>query len=71
MPANLDTRREEFTAFHARFAPLSARKETRDSCRRYLRGLLANVARKNCWQLAQQTGAASPDATQRMRYQAK
>jgi SRSO17 transposase len=71
MPEQLDTWREEFTAFHGRFAPLFARRESREQCRRYLRGLLANVARKNCWQLAEQTGAASPDATQRILYQAQ
>lgn len=71
MPEQLDTWREEFAAFHARFAGLFARKETRDGCRHYVRGLLAKVARKNCWQLAEQTGAARPDATQRLLYQAQ
>jgi hypothetical protein len=40
-----------------------------EPCRRvlaYLRGLLANVGRKNGWQLAEHAGEATPDGMQRL-----
>lgn len=62
---------EEFTAFHARFAPFFCRSEVRQAARRYLRGLLAPLPRKNCWQLAETVGDPDPRALQRLLYAAK
>jgi SRSO17 transposase len=59
---------EDFAAFHARFASLFLRSESREQMRRYLRGLLASVARKNGWQIAEAVGNALPDPTQRLLY---
>jgi len=67
----LDNWEEDFQAFHARFAPLFARRETQEQARKYLRGLMARVERKNCWQLAEALGEPRPDATQRLLYQAR
>src|SRR4051812_42416598 len=59
----------EFEAFHARFAPFFGRKEPRAAARRYLRGLLAPLPRKNCWQLAEAVGDPDPQPLQRLLYQ--
>ena len=59
---------EEFEAFHARFAGLFGRSEPRAMCGAYLRGLMAAVERKNCWQLAEGVGERLPDALQRLLY---
>jgi SRSO17 transposase len=61
---------EDFEAFCARFRPLFFRAEPRAQAGRYLRGLLAPVERKNGWQLAEAVGATTPDATQRLLYEA-
>ena len=61
----------KFEAFHARFADLFQRQEPREQCRKYLRGLLSAVERKNGWQLAETGGDQTPDATQRLLYQAR
>ena len=61
---------ESFEAFHARFAPLFHRRETREQAAKYLRGLLAPLERKNGWQLAEALGDATPDRTQRLLYRA-
>ena len=63
--------REDFEAFHARFAHLFARREPREQAAKYMRGLLAPVQRKNGWQVAEAVGDARPDRTQRLLYQAK
>lgn len=39
--------REAFEQFHARFADLFERSESRDQAKKYLRGLLASIPRKN------------------------
>ena len=59
---------EDFAAFHARFAGLFGRSEPRALCGTYLRGLMAKVERRNCWQLAEATGEPLPDAMQRLLY---
>jgi len=71
MQQQLDAWEQDFTAFHARFGHVFRRSEPREQCCKYLRGLLAKVERKNCWQLAETLGEATPDATQRMLYQAQ
>jgi SRSO17 transposase len=57
---------EALTAYHARFAPFFRRAEVRARRRRYLDGLLAPVARKNGWQLAEAVGEADPQGIQRL-----
>jgi len=67
----LDRWASDFQDFHARFAPFFARSEPRETSRRYLRGLLARVARKNCWQMAEVVGDKDPDSLQRLLYSAR
>lgn len=43
-------------------------RKGRDRARRYVRGLLANVERKNGWQLAEQAGEGTPYAMQQFLY---
>lgn len=52
--------------FFANFAPLFQRSETRHSARLYVRGLLADIGRKNCWQLAEKLGLPDPHPLQRL-----
>jgi SRSO17 transposase len=59
-----------FAAYQARFAPFFRRAEVRTRSRRYLQGLLAPVARKNGWQLAEAVGEADPQGIQRLLYEA-
>ena len=66
---DLDQWRESFESFHARFAHLFARRESREQAAKYLRGLLAPVERKNGWQVAEAVGDATPDRMQRLLYQ--
>ena len=68
-PEELEEWRDDFTAFHARFAPLFRRREPREQCAKYLRGLLATVERKSSWQLAEVMGDGTPDRMQRLLYQ--
>jgi SRSO17 transposase len=67
-PDELDRYAAEFEAFHARFARFFGRRERRETARQYLRGLLAQVQRKNCWQMAEAVGAADPQSLQRLLY---
>jgi SRSO17 transposase len=53
-------------ALHARIAGRFARAEPRRRVLAYLRGLLANVAGKNGWQLAEHAGERTPDGMQRL-----
>ena len=66
----LDDWAVDFERFCARFANVFGRKEPRAQAAKYLRGLLAAVPRKNGWQVAEAVGDRSPDATQRLLYQA-
>jgi SRSO17 transposase len=68
MPEELTDWQADFGAFHARFAGLFSRSEPRALCSAYLRGLMAKVERKNCWQLAEELGESLPDALQRLLY---
>jgi len=63
---DLDEWRDDFEAFHARFADLFVRSEPRARSKRYLRGLLGGVERRNGWQLAEAMGEDGPRATQRL-----
>lgn len=67
-PDEMDRYATEFEAFHARFARFFGRRERRETARQYLRGLLAQVQRKNCWQMAEAVGAANPQPLQRLLY---
>ena len=61
----LEQWRDEFEAFHARFADLFERSESREQARKYLRGLLTEAERKNSWQVAEAVGDRIPDRMQR------
>ena len=68
MTEQLDTWSEDFEAFHARFAHLFSRSETREQAAKYMRGLMAKIERKNGWQIAEEIGDSTPDRTQRFLY---
>jgi SRSO17 transposase len=61
----------DFLRFCARFTDVFGRKEPREQAAKYLRGLMAPIPRKNGWQLAEAIGDRTPDATQRLLYQAQ
>ena len=67
----LDEWGAEFLRFCTRFANIFRRKEPRAQAAKYLRGLMASVPRKNSWQVAEVIGDRTPDATQRLLYQAR
>jgi SRSO17 transposase len=64
----LEQWQDEFEAFHARFADLFERSESREQARSYLRGLLTEAERKNSWQMAEAVGEPIPDRMQRLLY---
>src|SRR5215813_6004343 len=64
----LEQWQEDFEAFHARFADLFERSESREQARKYLRGLLTEAQRKNSWQVAEAVGDLIPDRMQRLLY---
>ena len=70
-PDELDRWFADFEDFQARFAPFFARSEPRGAARRYVRGLLAPVQRKNCWQMAEAVGEKDPQRMQRLLYSAQ
>jgi SRSO17 transposase len=65
---DLEAWQEEFEQFHARFADLFERSESREQAKKYLRGLLAPGDRKNSWQVAEGGGDRVPDRMQRLLY---
>jgi hypothetical protein len=50
-----------YPEFLAPFGRFFKRSESRESAKQSVRGLLAAVQRKNCWQLAEVMGEAHPD----------
>ncbi len=58
--------RGELKTVHTRIAPRFARPEVRAGADRDLAGLLAPVARRNGWHLAEQIGEHTPDGVQRL-----
>jgi SRSO17 transposase len=70
-PDEIDRYAAEFETFHARFAHAFVRSEPREASRQYLRGLLAPVRRKNCWQMAEAMGQKDPQAMQRLLFGAQ
>ncbi|MGX4695479.1 hypothetical protein [Streptomyces sp. JNUCC 63] len=61
---------EKFDDLAAELAPLFARREPRAHAAAYIRGLLADLPRKNCWTVAEQAGATRAFGMQRLLYQA-
>jgi SRSO17 transposase len=57
---------DDFETFFAAFAHMFQRSETRSSVQWYVRGLLGEAARKNCWQLAESVGLPDPHPLQRV-----
>ena len=57
---------EQWQALLAQLGPHFARRDLRQQAYNYLRGLLAQLERKNGWQLAEQAGDATPDGLQRL-----
>ncbi len=51
---------------HARIAPRFLRPEVRARAYRYLTGLLADVGRKNSWQMAEAIGEVRPRGVQHL-----
>ena len=64
----LEAWQEDFERFHAQFADLFERSESREQAKKYLRGLLAQADRKNSWQVAEAVGDRIPDRMQRLLY---
>jgi SRSO17 transposase len=67
-PGELERWSIEFEDFHARFTHFFVRSEPRETTRQYLRGLLSQVRRKNCWQMAEEVGSQDPQRMQRLLY---
>jgi SRSO17 transposase len=57
---------ELFDQVIGRVAGRFARVELRRRARAFVRGLLAELPRKNCWTLAEHAGDASPDGMQHL-----
>src|SRR5437763_2260446 len=57
---------EELAKLHPRIAPRFRRAEVRTRAQRFLEGLLAQVPRKNGWQLAEELGERGPRGVQRL-----
>ena len=63
---NPNTWSTSFDAFFGQFDAFFQRSETRENAQRYMRGLLADVKRKNSWQLAEAVGLLDPHPLQRV-----
>lgn len=70
-PRAVGWRSEALQELHGRIAHRFARSEVRERAKRYLRGLLGRVERKNGWQLAEAIGEADPQGVQRLLNAAK
>ena len=57
---------EQFDEVFGRVAGRFARVELRRRARAFVRGLLADLPRKNCWTIAEHAGDASPDGMQHL-----
>jgi len=67
-PPDWDALAADFDEFHARFASVFARSESREQARKYMRTLMGPVARRNGWQMAEAAGDPTPDRMQRLLY---
>jgi SRSO17 transposase len=63
---DLDRWQVEFTELVLRIAPRFARVEPRRRVRGFLRGLLAELPRTNCWTIAEHAGDDNPRGMQRL-----
>jgi SRSO17 transposase len=63
---NPDAWATSFEAFFDQFASSFQRSETRQGARQYVRGLLADVKRKNMWQISAKLGLDTPHGLQRV-----
>ena len=61
---------KSFADYLAPFGKYFKRSESRSTAQRYVRGLLGEVGRKNCWQMAEKLGDGDPQALQRLLYEA-
>lgn len=66
LPTPINSWRERFVAFFSTFFAGLARCEVTDAAQSYLEGLLRPLAAKNCWSIAEATGASDPQAHQRL-----
>ncbi len=55
-----------FKDFWQDFSKYFKREESRQAAQKYVRGLLADVGRKNCWGLAEIMKESDPQAMQRL-----
>jgi SRSO17 transposase len=63
--ADLDEWESELQGLFGRVRPLWYRTESKQHAEQYLRGLLSQLERKNCWTMAEYAGEAEPKALQR------
>lgn len=63
-PPDWDAISADFEGFHARFASVFARSESREQALKFLRALMGPVARRNGWQMAEAMGDPTPDRMQ-------
>ena len=68
---NSDNWMTSFNNFFGHFEHLFKRRESRSCASVYIQGLLKDVRRKNCWQVADAMGFDDPQALQRLLYEAK
>jgi len=64
-PEDLEKWDLEFNSLLLRINPLFRRRESRQHAEDYLRGLLAPLAKKNCWTIFRHVGNREPKALQR------
>ena len=57
---------QNLSALIGRIGPLFARPEPLRQAGKYVRGLLSDLPRKNCWTLAEHAGDRTPDRMQRL-----
>src|SRR4029450_10712295 len=57
---------EEFEGLFARVAPGFARVEPRRRAKAFIKGLLAPLQSRSCWQIAEYAGEANPGGMQRL-----
>lgn len=64
----LDSVEEAMDQYHRRFERYFPRSEPREQSRKYLQALISPPNRRNGWELAESSGDAVPDPTQRLMY---
>lgn len=66
LPAPINDWRAQFVAFFSIFFADLARREVSDAAQSYLESLLRPLAAKNCWTIAEASGAPNPQSHQRL-----